>query len=78
MARKPATQSTPVTGSVRSTPRTSAVDFVLIDGQDVAGHEEQHGLGQRMVDGVEHASRRPATPPRPTPRARMPMCSTLE
>ena len=55
MASKPITHKAPVTGRTRSVPRVQG-GLCAEMGQRVAGGEKQHGLGDGVIHGVQHAA----------------------
>ena len=56
MARKPARNSAPENGTRCRAPRTSSVDLAAVGAVDVARRQEQHALGQAVVDHVQQGA----------------------
>ena len=77
IAKNPASQSAPETGSTRASPRTPAVDLVRVAAKMLPATKNSIALVSEWFTAWSSAPN-VAAPPRPIPSARIPMCSTLE
>lgn len=77
IARKPVRNNAPDTGRRRRTPRISAVCLVAYARWMLPADRNSIPLVSPLLIMCNSAAQL-ATPPRPIPRTRMPMCSTLE